>query len=161
MADADTPDLTKCQREAFLAHQITRLEEVAGASLEMRQPGAAVAARKQQGEFRRELDQLRALKRAKKTPPKSTKEHQAELLREARSLRQAAAVGESFTSASQSMRVEIELLAGIIAREETEAKERLDHLTEADIVAMLAQHIRQLPDELRERVRIAVFSSVH
>lgn len=162
MADDDepAPDLSRLGREPFLAHQLVELEEVARRSLDMKQPGAAVAARKTAAELHMELLRLRAAKRAARQP-RSHEAHEAEILRETRRARQLALIGESFVAAANLLKAEKEQLDAVRAAEELARQERLEHLEEADIVAMLAQHLLELPPEVRARVHDAVFSPVH
>lgn len=146
------PDLHRCSREAFLEHQIDRLERIAVAAVQQRQPGAAVAARAEATRLRAQLDQLRAVARAAKRKPRSQEAYEAELLGVTRRLRQAAEAAGSFVAAEKLLDSEREQLAEQKARDAAAEQERLAHLDDDAIVAIVVADLRGLPPELRRRI---------
>jgi len=147
------PEQPRKSRADFLEEQIHELLRDAEQARRTRQPGAAVAARGKAADLRLELDKLRAFereRRAKRTP-----------LEQARAMRMRADAAGSHVAARDYFRLELELADKDEQRRIEEQRLRLAHMGLDERISRLAEVLLQLPDQVREQVRSAVFDPVH
>jgi len=134
--------LADMPREEFLLDTLGRFEQIDHAADADGAYSAAAVARTQAKLVRAELDEWRALERARQ--PISLADHRAELVAAARALRQSATEAGSFIAAGKALETEARLIA---AAEAIAAPAVTSYETRDDLVAAL----RTLPaDVLRE-----------